>query len=113
MAKGGNENRIDKLIAAVERQAEATEQMLTIAREEQITMAEPGPPVCPHCGKLNPTVTQIGETSGSGELSEFVMQAETHCCNRSIYCVPIGWDTTTHVELALDILKMRKGGTSE
>ena len=100
----------ERLISAVERVADANEKLLAIAEEEQITMSEPGPPVCPHCGKLDPIVTQLGAEGGSGELSEFVMRAETHCCQKVLYAVAVGWDTTTHVELAADILKIKKGG---
>jgi hypothetical protein len=111
MKKGGTDNRMDRLIAAVERNAEATEQMLTLAKEEQIVMAEPGPPVCPFCGKLDPEVTELG-SGGSGKLSEFVIRAETHCCNRILYALPVGWDTTTTPEMAADIQTIKKGGMS-
>lgn len=109
MEKGGTDNSMDRLIAAVERNAEATEQMLALAKEEQIVMAEPGPPVCPHCGKLDPEVTEL-DAGGSGQLSDFVMRGETHCCNRILYALPLGWDTTTTPEMAADILTIRKGG---
>lgn len=104
---------VAEIVTALNRNADATEAMLDIARAEQIVMAEPGPSVCPHCGKLDPVVTQLGAEGGSGELSEFVMRAETHCCNQIVYAIPLGWDTTTSADMAADILKIKKGGRPE
>ncbi len=102
---------LEQLVSAVERNAVATEKMLAIAEQEQIIMQEPGPPVCPHCGKLDPVVTELpGEAGGSGKLSDFVVRCETHCCNRVVFAIPNGWDTAVSQELAEDILKIKKGG---
>jgi len=109
MKKGGPDNRMDALVAAVLRNAEATEAMLALAKEEQIVMSEPGPPQCPHCGKLDPEITELGEKGGSGKLSEFVIAGETHCCNRPIYAIPIGFDTTVSLEMVQDIMTMKGG----
>jgi hypothetical protein len=100
---------VGRLVEALERSADASEKLLSIAEQEQLVMTEPGPPVCPNCGKVNPTVTQL-EADGAGPLGEFVMVAECHHCNRTIYAVPIGFDTVTTKELAGDVLNQRRAG---
>ena len=113
MKKGGNDNRMDALISAVERNAVATEDMLKLAKEEQLVMQEPGPAICPHCGKLDPVITELQQQgeAGSGPLSEFVIAGETHCCNRVIYAVPVAFDCLPDLNLVADFLKM-KGGSA-
>lgn len=102
-------NLIQRGIVALERNAEATEKMLAIAEQEQLVMTEPGPPVCPHCGKLDPEITQL-EADGSGPLGHFVVVAECHHCNRTFYAIPIGFDTVTTKDLAADVLNQRRAG---
>ena len=101
---------LERAIDALERNATATENMLAIAEQEQLVMTEPGPPSCPHCGKLNPEVTQIRQ-EGHGPLGDFVMAAETHCCHKVLYAVPIGFDAVPNLELARDILNQRGAGS--
>jgi hypothetical protein len=78
---------IERGVKALERLAGANEEIIKIANEEKFTVEE-GSSTCPYCGKLNPEVTQLG-SGGSGPVSEFVLVAETHCCNRTVYCVPV------------------------
>lgn len=87
-------------VKALERNAEATEEMLKIANSEQLVTQEPGPPVCPHCGKVDPEITDVSESGGSGFLSGFVIVGETHCCNKTLYAVPFVYDTFTSAEMA-------------
>jgi hypothetical protein len=100
------EAMVDRIVEALERNAIATEKMLAIAENEQIQF-EQGPPICPGCGRPNPTVTQL--ETGSGPLAEFVMKAETHCCNHVIYAVPVGFSTTLHIENVPGIARMGHG----
>lgn len=96
------------LVEAVTRQAEAGEALLALAKEEQIVMAEAGPPVCPHCGALDPMVTETG-AGGEGPLSHFVMVGETHCCNKPIYAIAEGWVTVPNQDLAVAYLSTKGG----
>lgn len=100
---------LEPVVQALERSAKANEDLLTLATQEQIVMAEPGPPVCPFCGRLDPEVTQVA-ADGDGPLGDFVMAAEAHCCNKVLYAVPLGFDTFTRIEMAQDALTQRKGG---
>jgi hypothetical protein len=103
---------LTKATKALERSAVANEKLLEIAEKEQFTV-EQGPPVCPHCGVFNPEVTQLFREEASGPLSEFVMQCETHCCNRPVYCIAVGWDVVPHIEIARELLSMKKGGNHD
>lgn len=106
---GRDRKMIERAVDALERNAEATEKMLALAQTDVAEMAEVGPPVCPHCGRLNPVVTQLG-ADGAGPLGDFVMVAETHCCNRTLYAVPHAFDTAISLDLAQALLNERKGG---
>lgn len=99
-------------VKELRRNADATEKMVELAQAEPTFMIETGPPVCPHCGRLNPEVTDVG-AGGSGPLGDFVMVGETHCCNKTLYAVPIGFETFPQVELAQDALNRRGGMTNE
>lgn len=101
---------LTQAVDALNRSANATEKMLELASKETATLAEPGLPVCPHCGQLNPVVTQLG-AGGSGPIADFVLMAETHCCNKTVYAVPLSFDTFVNKEMALAWLS-EKGGKS-
>lgn len=105
------EDLVNKGLAVLERSAKAQENLLKIVESEQFTV-EQGPPVCPSCGRMNPTVTEIAVDDSSGPLADFVMVAEVHCCNKRIYCVATGWDTFDNVELVKEFMSMKKGGIS-
>lgn len=111
MALEGRELKklLTQVVKALERSAEATENMLALATAETEATMEPGPPVCPNCGRVDPVVTQIQE-GGEGRLSEFVIVGETHCCNKTVYAVPAGLDTFLHAEMAVAWMNERKGG---
>jgi hypothetical protein len=85
-------NHLRDAVRELRRTADATEEMLAMARNEQQSVVfEGGPPICPNCGAANPVVTTAMD-SGSGPLDQFVMIGEAHCCNRTIYGVPQSWE---------------------
>lgn len=92
----------------LDRQATAAEKLLELAEREEMTV-ERGPSICPGCGKLNPTVTQL-EGDGSGPLDEFVLKGETHCCNKTVYAIPDAWAVVNHRDEASSLLELQKGG---
>lgn len=94
---------INKAVDALERSATANEQLLELATKEQLVSVEPGPPVCPWCGRVDPEITETGN-GGSGTLSGFIVMGETHCCNHTIIAVPIGFDTFQSVEQAQAVI---------
>lgn len=109
----GEGRELEKLVRqgvqALERNAKAGERLVEIAEREQIEFQmEPGPPICPQCGKSNPTITQLAD-DGSGPLAQFVLVAETHCCNATIYGVVEGWQLFIRPEEASDYIRERAG----
>jgi hypothetical protein len=102
--KGGKQ--LAALVVAVERQATAAEKLLELAEREELVGVEPGPSVCPGCGRLNPEITPL-QNDGSGPLDNYVLIAETHCCNSTVYCVPDTWSVVTHKDEALSLLHMK------
>lgn len=107
--EGRTEELANRAVMALERLAGANEEIIRLANEEPIV--ENGPPVCPHCGKLNPSVTQLN-AGGSGPLNDFQLVGETHCCNRQVYCVPVAIVAFPKQEMANDA-KFQMGGSND
>lgn len=104
--KGGEEEMLKAAVAALERQATASEKLLELAEREEIVGVEPGPSVCPNCGALNPEVTPL-QDGGSGPLDTFVLMVETHCCNKTMYCIPDAWLIVRHKDEATSLMEMK------
>lgn len=60
--------------------------------DDPVIQIEEGPPACPHCQALNPTV-RVSESEASGPLGEFVVQAQCQLCQRVFYAAPKVWVT--------------------
>jgi len=84
----------------IERGVRALERMA----EDPVIQVETGPPVCPHCEKINPTV-RVEETTATGALGEFIIQAHCTHCNHVFYAVPYQWAVSKTVSEAGQILK--------
>lgn len=82
---------ITRLCEATERSAKAQEDLITLATEERDSgEALYGPPACPHCGRLNPSIRNEG---GEGDFAEFVLVAHCQACNNTFIGVAQGWLT--------------------
>lgn len=92
----------------LDRQATAAEKLLELAEREEMVQVERGPSVCPNCGALNFTITQL-DGDGSGPIDSFVMRGETHCCNRVVLAVPDGWVVVSNPDEAASILELKGG----
>jgi hypothetical protein len=58
--------------------------------EDPVIQMEVGPPVCPHCNKVNPRVkTDVSEATG--RLFEFAVQFYCLECNTGFFGVPVQW----------------------
>lgn len=101
---------------AMERQADATEALLALAKADQAAMLEtetaPQPSVCPGCRVINPVVTQIDAGGGSGPLDQSFFVVETHCCNRRAFAIPVEMMTTLDEDTLREVLA-EKGGNHE
>jgi hypothetical protein len=79
--------------------------------EDPVIQIETGPPVCPFCDTMNPSV-RVEESSSSGPLVEFVIQAHCLHCNQVFYAVPYQWVCTKTTEEAGEAIqeKVKLGG---
>src|SRR3954466_11811574 len=48
---------------------------------------EVGPPVCPSCGKLNPTVALADQEGGQGPMAEIIVNGYCTHCGATFYIV--------------------------
>ncbi len=58
--------------------------------EDPVIQVETGPPVCPHCEEMNPTI-RVDESEATGKMAEFVIQAQCQHCGKVFYALPIHW----------------------
>lgn len=94
-----------KGVTALERIAAAFE------REESVEIEGVPPSVCPFCETQNPTVTQLGV--GVGPVDEFVLVGETHCCNKTVFCVPVQMLIAPNRSALDEIQGAKKGGNHD
>lgn len=79
--------------------------------DDPVIQMETGPPVCPHCERMNPNV-DVEESGGSGPLSEFVIRATCLHCNNVFYCLIMQWQTVaeiSQIQPLMDQLKELSG----
>jgi hypothetical protein len=84
-----------RLVSAMERQADANEALIALAKEEREKELS-GPPTCPHCGYVNPSIQ--ARFDGSGPLGDFVLAATCNHCEKVFYAEPINWFVTDNPE---------------
>ena len=105
----------DRTVVALERMADASERM-AVANEQLIKLATEerdsgdsilGPPFCPHCNTFDPKLRQIG--TGTGQMSEFILEAACDNCGNRVYGVPQGWLVFHTGEQALTYIEGREG----
>ena len=94
------ERLLERLVVGVERLA-----------EDPVVEIESGPPICPHCNRVNPIV-DVNEGGGRGRLYECFIVARCAGCHEEFYVVPMHIETfTSKAELEEEILK-RKGSAN-
>jgi hypothetical protein len=76
----------ENLIALLERIAGGIEKMA----EDPVVEMEVGPPICPHCGRFNPSVT-TDEQGGTGTIFEIYLEMVCNSCGNTIYGTPVQW----------------------
>lgn len=86
-----NDELAERMVAAMERQAAASEELNALAKEERdIGESFLSPPICPSCGTFNPNI-HTGGRPGEGEFAGFVLVAQCGGCNEMIYALAQGW----------------------
>jgi ribosomal protein S27AE len=79
------EKRVEELI---ERGVAALEKL---ANEEIEFQVETKPPVCPHCGTINPNI-RVEEATGSGPMAEHFTQAHCLHCHKVFYIIALQYE---------------------
>lgn len=97
------DEKLDRVIEALERSAKAQEDLIVLATEERDSNIF-GPPLCPHCGTLNPDVHNGG---GEGPMAEFALIATCGSCAKTLFAVPQGWLCFTTRDEALKEIEGR------
>jgi ribosomal protein L37AE/L43A len=92
------------MLDALERIAKACEKM----GEDPVLEVEIGPPVCPHCGILNPKVS-YEDTAGTGQLYEYFIMFECEECDKVFAAAPIQWSMHTSQHTLEAEMKERAG----
>jgi hypothetical protein len=99
MRVGRDENTI-----LLERIAKGIEKLA----EDPIVEMEVGPPVCPHCDRLNPRIA-THEQGGTGQLYEMFVAMRCEECGGDFYGVPVQWEMHTDTETLRHALQERAG----
>lgn len=74
--------------------------------EDPVIQMQVGPPVCPHCDKMNPMV-QVKESEAEGPLGEFVIRATCMTCMNEFFALPAQWECARTKDQASQILMER------
>lgn len=91
---------LERIAVAIERLA-----------EDPVIHMESGPPNCPHCDRINPSVT-VDESGGQGLLGEFVIRCKCDHCQQIFYALPIQWrcvSEISHIEQAQQEMRELSG----
>ena len=87
---------LERLTVAVERLA-----------EDPVIHMETGPPVCPHCERINPSV-HVDNVGGSGPLAEFVIRAKCDHCTKLFFAFPTQWQAISDLENVTKAIQAHK-----
>lgn len=96
---------LERLVAAQERLAVANERLNELATEERADVPVLGPPICAHCGTLNPKIRSQG---GDGAMADFVLVAICESCGQRFFAVPQGWVTVTTQDDAMQQMNLQR-----
>lgn len=92
----------------LERMADALEK-LTVEPEVEIEL---GPPLCPHCGKLNPMVTVPAQEEQGGPLVELFHMMWCQHCEKGFYVVTESYSCHRDFTEAKAEIEERRAGLS-
>jgi hypothetical protein len=74
--------------------------------EDPVIEMEVGPPVCPFCERINPSI-RVEESRSTGPMAEFVVRALCQHCNNVFYSVPLQWGSRKTVDEIRDVVSER------
>lgn len=85
--------------------AEIRDALVKLA-EDPVVLFDSGPPLCPHCERVNPVVA-VSEREASGPLNEIVIQAVCMHCKKQFFAVPVMWACVKTVEEVREVMQER------
>jgi hypothetical protein len=91
-----------KVLDLLERGVTALEKL----GEEPVFQMETGPPVCPHCERMNPSVT-VKESEESGPLAEFVIKCICGHCHQTFFAIPLQWSMCQNIQEVEAVIRER------
>lgn len=91
-----------EVLTLLERGVAALEKL----NEDPVIQMETGPPVCPHCGRVNPAV-RVEESEASGLLAEFVIQCHCLHCNAVFFGIPLQWSCAKTLDEVKSVISER------
>jgi hypothetical protein len=69
------------------------------------------PPICPHCGTLDPNVG-VENTAGQGKMSGFFLRLTCLVCSKLYFAVPQGWVNFTSDAELWEFFERAENGTN-
>lgn len=97
----------ERAFSLLERIAVGLEKLSEPINLEEVIEAQPF--VCPHCDKINPTITSLSENM-SGKAHDYVLKAECGNCHKVIYAIPSEWEIYGDRDAILEAIKERQNG---
>lgn len=70
------------------------------------------PPVCPHCGMLDPVVGTDVDYKGAGKMSKFFLSFSCTNCAKPFMAVPQGWVNFTELSELREFFERADNGTN-
>jgi uncharacterized protein with PIN domain len=108
---GRDAEMLQRIAAASERQAQASEDLLALAREERMSF-EPGPAMCPHCNAISPMISEEVEES-IYPMNEHVLIAHCHQCGKPFFALADGWSVyVSSDDVKLEVARRRAGNVN-
>jgi hypothetical protein len=74
--------------------------------EDPVIEMQTGPPVCPHCERINPTV-RTGEDEGEGPMAGIVYRFQCQHCHKLFYGIPLQWSMCVDLNQAALVIQER------
>jgi hypothetical protein len=103
-------DRLDRLIDAQTRTAEAMEKMAQPVDIDSIKAEDYSVPECPHCNVINPIICKVPTDNESepGRLLSFALFVTCQHCKADFYGLA-SWETYAYKEDAITAMKIRAG----
>jgi hypothetical protein len=99
---GASDGLSEPLVTLLERGVSALEKLAA----DPVIDVPVKPPVCPNCGRMNPSV-RVQESEATGPLFEFVIMCECLSCHHPFYAIAEGWNCLANIEHVKQLISER------